>query len=340
MSCVPALALWLAAAPAFAQAPPEPTSPPEPAAPTEPAEPAEPAPPAVTAAYAAELPEEIRRSREELLRLREELEAVRRELRAERRERGPDEGAGGSRVTYTSEIVVDEDDIVDGDVQAYGHDIIVEGRVTGNATALGGDIFVEDGGVIEGDATSIGGNVEIDDEGVVLGSRVELGSSDEDVGWSLVDALSSLWHRAVFMLSFAGAGVLVVGLFPQRIGRIASAMDESPVRTVAVGFSAIVLLGIASVLFALTIIGLPVSFLLWALLGLAWLMGFVGLCQAVGDRLPFEQKHHGRWLAFLVGVLLVSFLGVLPWVGWLLVIGGSVLGVGAAVGTRLGARDL
>jgi len=95
---------------------------------------------------------------------------------------------------------------------------------------------------------------------------------------------------------------------------------------------------LASLLFAITILGIPVSLVLVALLGLAWLLGFVGLCQAVGDRLPFQSKQHGRWLAFLVGVVLVSFVGALPFVGWLVVILMSLLGIGSALATKFGAN--
>jgi hypothetical protein len=69
---------------------------------------------------------------------------------------------------------------------------------------------------------------------------------------------------------------------------------------------------------------------------MAWLLGFVGLCQAVGDRLPVQERPHGRWIALLVGVLLMTFLGSLPWVGWVVVGGASLLGIGAALSTRFG----
>ena len=58
----------------------------------------------------------------------------------------------------------------------------------------------------------------------------------------------------------------------------------------------------------------------------------------MGDRLPVESRPYGRWLAFLVGVVLLTFLGSLPWVGWLVIAGASVLGVGAAISSRFGAQ--
>ena len=97
-------------------------------------------------------------------------------------------------------------------------------------------------------------------------------------------------------------------------------------------------LSISSLVFAVTLVGLPVSFLLVALLGLAWLMGFVGLCQAVGDKLPFRQKPHGRWFAFLIGTLVLTSIGALPFIGWLVVIAASMMGTGAALASWFGAR--
>ena len=74
------------------------------------------------------------------------------------------------------------------------------------------------------------------------------------------------------------------------------------------------------------------------MLGLAWLLGFVGLCQTVGDRLPLDLGPHGRWIAFLVGVVLITCLGSLPAIGWLFVSGASLVGLGAAISTRFGSR--
>ena len=99
------------------------------------------------------------------------------------------------------------------------------------------------------------------------------------------------------------------------------------------------LISVFSGLFVLLTLGLgtPVSALLMAGLGAAWLFGFVGLCQVVGDRLPFADKPQGRWLTFLVGTMLLTFLGSLPWVGWLVVFTASMVGIGAAITSRFGS---
>ena len=151
--------------------------------------------------------------------------------------------------------------------------------------------------------------------------------------------MSSVYQRLVVLLSFAGCGILIVGLFPNRIGRIASNVEAHPIQSTIVGSLAFAFLSLFALLFTvLTLgLGLPVSFVVTLGLGVAWMLGFLGLCQAVGDRLPFQEKTHGRWASFLMGAVLLAFFSSLPIVFALIVVFGSMLGIGAALSTKFGA---
>ncbi len=275
--------------------------------------------------------------------LRDELASMRAELAAQHaqleRLRAPEPkvipASSGPRTVYGGPAVVESGDTVD-EVTAFGDDVHVHGRVIGDATSFGGDVIVEEGGVVDGDATSFGGEVDVEDGGVVSGDRVAFADEPASAGYGVWTTLDDVRRRAVLLLSFAGAGVLVVGLAPNRVARVAAAIDHSPLRSFLVGTASSALLVVTSLLFAVTIVGLPVSFLLLAVLGLAWLMGFVGLCHAIGDRLPFAQKHHGRWVAFAVGSALVAFAGSLPWVGWMAMVAASMVGLGGSLRSRFG----
>jgi hypothetical protein len=293
--------------------------------------------------------------------LREELRALREELRAEREtlreERASLEGdSQPERVGYGGDVLVGPDETT-GDVVSFGGDLRVEGHVTGDATAFGGDIIVGEDGRIDGDAVSLGGLIRVREGGELSGDRVamdlpglpvESGGGDGGAlgavaSVSNVESLAAtLYNRLVMFLSFAGAGVLVVGLFPARIGRIAEALEDRPVRAAFVGTFTFGFIALFSLLFTVVTLGLgsPLSLILVGLLGLAWLLGFVGLCQTIGDKLPFEHKPHGRWVAFLVGSLMLSCVGSLPVVGWLAVMAASVAAIGAATMTRFGGRRL
>ncbi|MBT3218663.1 MAG: hypothetical protein HN348_06190 [Proteobacteria bacterium] len=249
------------------------------------------------------------------------------------------------RVSFGSDVFVDAGEEVI-EAVSFGSEVRVAGHVLDNATSFGGNVIIVDGGIVDGDAISFGGKVQINPGGVVNGDRVALdlpgfapNITVEDPQPSKASGfLSSLYHRLFWFLSIAGAGVLVVGLVPRRVGSIATRIGDRPIRSAITGMFASGFLALSAILFAITILGLPISLVLIALLGLAWLMGFVGLCQAVGDRLPFNEKVHGRWLAFLIGALLVTFLGALPWVGFLVVFIAGISGIGAALSTRYGSH--
>ncbi|MEQ1567628.1 MAG: hypothetical protein ABMA64_18440 [Myxococcota bacterium] len=290
--------------------------------------------------------------------LRQQIDELKQQVEEQSREiealRSPDRSEpAAQRVGFGQPVRVDVGESVD-EVVSFGHPVDVFGHVRGDAVSFGGDVRVGGTGSIDGDAVSFGGRVAVEPGGVVAGNRVAMASS-EPVSVALApdenpaaanlhlsthprQLLSAVYHRLVWMLSVAGAGVLVVGLFPQRVSRVARDLEARPIRSAVVGALATGFLVSFAALFAVVTLGLgsPVSLILLLVLGVAWLLGFVGLCQAVGDRLPIQERPHGRWIALLVGVLLISFASSLPWIGWLVVFGTSMVGIGAALSTRFG----
>ena len=280
---------------------------------------------------------------------------------------GQGSGQDRGKVGFGVAIEVPEGREVD-EVVSFGDDVHVAGHVLGDAISFGGDVRIGETGRVDGDAVSFGGVVDVETGGRVTGNRVAMdmplgmppvapeGARPESnaVGHLALatdgnEILRSLYRRLVWTLSVAGAGVLVVGLFPSRVTRVAQDLEARPVRAAIVGTLASLFLAVFSVLFVVVTLGLgfPVSMLLMGVLGVAWLLGFVGLCQAVGDRLPGLDRRSGfsastanssgRWVALLVGVLLLTFLSSLPWIGWMVIALASTLGIGAALSTRFGA---
>lgn len=304
----------------------------------EPAGPAVKAVPAVEAAEVSDLRERLAEQEAELAELRARLDddledTVQLSVTVE-----------PERVTFGGTSRVPAGEQVE-EAVAFGGNVDVSGRVLGDATAFGGDVIVHNGGSVDGDAVSFGGIVQVHPGGSVQGDRVSLSGASHLVPTvstaATVDEpgfLQVLYRRVIFLLSLLGAGVLVVGLVPERVGRVARAVDGQPLRSLLVGAFAVLFLSVATLLFAVTIIGIPISLLLVGGLGLAWLLGFVGLSQALGDRIPALKQPRGRWLAFLVGGLVVTFAGFLPFVGWLVILSTSILGVGAALVSRFGAK--
>lgn len=283
-----------------------------------------------------ELREELRALRQALDEERTLREAMLEELRASR----PRPRSTSSRTRMGAPAVVEAGQEVE-ELVAFGDDVLVHGTVRGNATSFGGNVQIGSTGVVLGDAVSFGGRVHVAPGGEVHGDRVGLASMDgfeeveEGDGW-----VTWLYHRTLLALTLLGAGVLVVGLFPDRVGTISRQVARTPVSSGFVGAAFASLTVVFSVLFMLLTLGLgtPVSAVGIALLGAAWLVGFVAVCQVVGDRLPMAAPN-GRWVALVAGALLFAFGGSLGLGGTLLAFMVSMLGIGAAVSSRFGAVD-
>lgn len=263
--------------------------------------------------------------------------------------------ARGPVHTYGDDVLIGEDEVVKEvatfggdievrgvvveDVRSFGGDVLITetGRVLGDAKTFGGNVTIEPGGVLEGSPDTLGGKVVVEAGGVVDHHRPRTPFDKEDPmplgGW-ILGGIFSFYRWLVFLLAFAGAGVLVVALFPDRVTRVAEQLEQRPLQSGLAGLGWALGILVASVLFFWTILGPLVGA---AMLGVAWMLGFVGLCQMLGDRLPFAYKPHGRWIAFLVGSLVISLLGALPWVGTITVVGASLFGIGAAFNSRFGS---
>lgn len=297
------------------------------------------APPDATEA----LRDDVRALRDELERERIERRRLLEELASARRQVGPhitaDDGALVSYASGPRSHVRAGEEVED--VVAFGASIRVDGTVRGDATAFGGDVTIGPTGVVQGDAVSLGGRVILEDGARLRGDRVGL-----DTTTGFVDDRPPppeswghyLYRRTLFLLSLAGAGVLMVGLFPTRVASVADRIAESPISSGFLGaaFSSLTL--VIGGLFALLTLGLgaPLSLVAFGVLAASWLLGFVAVCQAIGDRLPFEAPN-GRWAALFTLSFVFAFSDLFGLGGTLFTLGVSLSAIGATLHARFGS---
>ena len=277
-----------------------------------------------------------------LARMEDELreqEAANRELALE----SADPERPQDTISHTGGIVVPAGTVVEDAVSLAGP-VDVRGTVRGDAVAMGGGIVVHDGARVHGDAVAFGGPVQVMPGGRVDGDKVALGGSPSmsavmgpvaelSNGW--MAALRGLIRRVAMVLSVAGAGVLVVGLWPRQVHQVAEMVRARPFWTSIAGGILVAAITVGALALTLTFIGIPLALLLLGVLALAAMLGFVAICQALGENIP-QLRDKGSWVTFLAGAALLGLVSLLPWVGplTLAVVGFSA--VGAALVTRLG----
>ncbi|HEY4613417.1 MAG TPA: hypothetical protein VII11_10565 [Bacteroidota bacterium] len=86
------------------------------------------------------------------------------------------EGDREAEYTYEGDTVIEEDEVLEGNIVVKGGNLTVYGEIDGDVLLVGGTLYVKDGGRITGDARVINGDIVKDDGGVIEGSMDQTSS--------------------------------------------------------------------------------------------------------------------------------------------------------------------
>ncbi len=236
-----------------------------------------------------------------------------------------------------SDIHVEQDEVVRGDVTAIRGDITVDGAVHGGVVSFGGDIYLNSTARVDGDVVTIGGVLHEQPGAYVSGERVSALSGSRgdrlarslrvgglhrggdgegrDLGWGVLRAFGAL----VRLLIVIGLTLLIVWLFQGRIAVGAETLKRQPAVSLGIGalvhalfIPSIVALALVMALLCITIVGIPLA--LAALVGyllffaVFWIFGLVVGSVLVGEKLAARQGRTGVSVrdSALLGVLVVA----------------------------------
>ena len=260
------------------------------------------------------------------------------------------------KVRVFSDVVVPAGETVDGDVVAVFGSATIGGHVTGSVVAVMGTVKLLPGAQVGEDAVAVGGGLDQSTGSSVGGETVSVGFLPlTNIGVPPLAALLGMvligWALSVF---FAW---LLDLLFRERLVRVALTASRQPGASFLVGLISKPLLIIAIVLLVVTVIGIPVAFMLplaytlalWAgQLAVTYLLGCRLMGRRAGEATPLGPIVAGSLFVamfFVAGALLATppgfsrtlalFFGL---VGVLLLTGLSIMGVGAFLISRGGGR--
>lgn len=239
-------------------------------------------------------------------------------------------------------------------VVAFGGTITVSGEVGEAVVGIGSNITLRPTAAIRGDVISIGGVLQKDPGCSITGDTVyfkasELGSRFFKQGlfkgifaFPLFPIFLIIKLISIFLWFIAA--LVVAALFPRPIARAAAAVRTSFWPVFGTGLLALVIftgLMIFAALLCFILIGIPLIIaLFWAGL-IVKLFGRVVLFYVLGESLlkAFGAKSISAIGASLAGLLVVSLVGFLPFVGFLFTLVLSILGWGAVIRTKFGTTD-
>lgn len=243
---------------------------------------------------------------------------------------------------------------IGGDLSAGAAVLTINGRVSGNAE-IGGRV-VTFNGESGGNVTASGNRVVIGPAAVIAGDLIVHGRNEPEVrsgaqiaGEVKQEAPRSWWNVPgwairLAVVVFLAASIFVAGLVAILLARgsveaTALSVRERPFRSALIGLATLVLVPIAAFVLMATGVGLAIGLSLLLLLPLLLLIGLAASALTLAGWREFRDDPPalGRSVVLLIlGALVVSLLGLLPYVGPWIVALIVLLGTGAFVSAVLG----
>ena len=254
----------------------------------------------------------------------------------------------GEMMRIGSDIHVDRDQTVDGDVVAISGDVHVDGHVKGSVQSLGGDVYLSSTARVDGDVAAVKGELHEEPGAYVGGQRVTAlsghvsGSARRHVMEAVYLAgnrsVRELWkfgRTLAWLLIMLGLVWLILRIAPRRTGSAVDVVRRETAASLGIGMMSIVLfvpsliaLALVAAILCVTIIGIPVA--VAALLGYFLLLlvlaiwGFVVGAAWLGGQLrgghPGESllKHALIGTVLIIGMRTVGHLiAIIPLFGFL-----------------------
>ncbi|MDQ6918379.1 MAG: hypothetical protein M3Z98_03360, partial [Candidatus Dormibacteraeota bacterium] len=222
------------------------------------------------------------------------------------------------RVSFGSDIHIAAGEVVR-DVFCFGCSVVSDGTIERDLTVFGGNADIR--GPIQRDAFVFGGRLH-------LGPQASVGRDLNSVGGSIVQDPGATVGRDRTVVGNGGSGgfsgppnfgggspgslvpavvlvilaALAMAIFPRQLGVTASLIEARPVASFGLGCVGC-LGGIAlAILLAITVILIPVSFLIILAIALAWIFGWAAIYLVAGSRLlKAADQRVQPFLAVLVG---------------------------------------
>jgi hypothetical protein len=236
--------------------------------------------------------------------------------------------------------------------------------VEGDVVAVGGEVTVGPRGEIDGDAVAVGGGVTKQPGAKVRGETVSIGTGSgfhptisPAFPGSLLSRGGRLLVFIIWTIMLIVLGLIIMAVFRRGVDNVYARARKEAFKMGLFGLLGWVLFLPVVILFAITIIGIPVAILVILAFFLALLFGFVGVSYAVGSRLG---NGHDRsvYASMAIGVLalhglvilggLIGLPGgalhiigqVIAFIGWAVIFVAVTVGLGCVIMSKFGTAEL
>jgi len=203
-------------------------------------------------------------------------------------------------------------------------------EVGGSVRSRTGVLKVLPGAVIRGDLVVRSPTPPEISQGAQVLGRVQYDQERGGRGWSL---MNWLWQWLFMFLVLLILGSATIALSAWWTRRIADKITRQPGYALLAGLVGLILIPLICALLAITVIGIPLAIVLFALYCVALLLSGVFVSYLVGGWLlgRLKRPETSPYVRLAAGALVVAFFASLPWVGWIVQFLVLIIGLGALI---------
>lgn len=259
----------------------------------------------------------------------------------------------GGQVTLSEDVQVDGSILIAGgmvnikgknlkEVRVYGGEVLYNGSTSGNVILEGDKITVGDKAIIGGDLdltyeTEKNVSSQINLKGQEKIQKMsDKYSTSKSIGEDNLFSLDNksftvfmIFFKFISILSILLTGLTLLLFFPKICMHVTAVMNNNPGKSILVGLFGFPLYLLLLLVLILTLIGIPLAFVLMAIgFVLTYLSQiFVGLW--LGRKIISKQTTKTHVVTLFLGVISYEILCSLPFIGGIVSLMGTVLGMGA-----------
>ena len=242
---------------------------------------------------------------------------------------------------------------VAGNVTVAGGQVELRGKVKGYVQAVGGRVFID--AIIAGNVEATSGQVELGPNARITGTfryssreplkRDPAAQTSGGVemfaapgGWPVPENVEHNMGRAgswIWSIGLLVVAALLVAAFPNFYLSVATTLRSRVGISLLVGLVSLVCIPVAALMFLITLIGVPLGLLTLMLYLPLLMVGYVSAGISLGvwavKRIKSDHANAVVWYVggAVLGVLTISLLARIPWVGTWVVLVALLAGIGA-----------